>query len=245
MQIGAQLWLFHALLDEESMETVLTHLKAADYACVETMYGKPPQNRSVLDRLDLTCCATHIALCTMPEGAKLADFARRIGTETICVSGLLRWQERDADDYRRSAEALNVWGRRLQSEGLALAYHNHDFEFACVEGAGTGMDLLLSGLDPKVVSLCFDAGWAARAGHDPVPFLHEHTTRIRMLHLRDFRGAESVPLGAGDLDLSSVLAALPHLPNLQALMVEQDPGTATPTEDMAASQRFLKDRLGL
>ena len=245
MQIGAQLWLFHALLDEDSMETILTHLKAAGYACVETMYGKPPQNRSVLDRLDLTCCATHIALCTMPEGAKLADFARRIGTETICVSGLLRWQEREADDYRRSAEALNVWGRRLKSEGLALAYHNHDFEFAGVEGAATGMDLLLSGLDPEVVSLCFDAGWAERAGHDSADFLRQHPAHIRMLHLRDFRSAQSVPLGAGDLDLSSVLTTLPSLPNLQAILVEQDPGTTTPAEDMAESRRFLKERFSL
>ena len=171
MQIGAQLWLFHALIDEDSMETILTHLKAADYACIETMYGKPPQHRSVLDRLGLQCYATHIALCAMPEEAELVNFARRMGAETICVSGLLRWQERDADDYRRSAEALNVCGRRLRSEGLALAYHNHDFEFASVEGASTGMDLLLSGLDPEAASLCFDAGWAARAGHDPVAFL--------------------------------------------------------------------------
>jgi sugar phosphate isomerase/epimerase len=245
MQIGAQLWLFHALQDEDSMETVLTHLKAADYDCVETMYGKPPQNRSVLDRLDLKCYATHIALCTMPEGAELANFAHRMGAGTLCVSGLLRWQEREADDYRRSAEALNVWGRRLQSEGLALAYHNHDFEFAEVEGAATGMDLLLSGLDPKAVSLCFDAGWAARAGHDPVAFLLKHAAHIGTLHLRDFRGMESVPLGAGDLDLSSLLAALPHLPNLQALLVEQDPGTTTPTADMAASRSFLKERFGL
>ena len=245
MQIGAQLWLFHSVLDEDAMEAVLTQLKGADYACVETMFGQPPQQRAVLDRLGLRGYATHVALSAMPPEAELADFAHRMGAETICVSGLLHWHERTAEDYRRAAEALNVWGKRLQEEGLALHYHNHDFEFDVVEGAATGMDLLLSHLDPTRVSLCFDAGWAFKAGHDPLPFAARHTAQIKTVHLRDFRGAESVSLGAGDMDLSRIIPALTALPHLQAMLVEQDPATQTPVEDMAKSRRFLKEQFGL
>ena len=245
MQIGAQLWLFHSLLDEGQMETVLTRLKEAGYSCVETMYGKPPSHRAILDRLDLRCYATHIALSALPPGAELTDFAHRMGAETVCVSGLLRWQERAADDYRRAAEALNAWGKRFQEEGLALHYHNHDFEFAIVERASTGMDILLPQLDPAVVSLCFDAGWAVRAGVDPVEFATKHASLIKTLHLRDFRGALSVPLGAGDMNLSQIVPAMVALPNVQAALVEQDPATETPIEDMAISRRFLKEQFGL
>ncbi len=245
MHIGAQLWLFNAVLDEGEMEAILTELKAADYACVETMYGKPPKTRGVLDRLGLPCYATHAALSAMPPGRELADFAQGLGAQVVCVSGLIRWHEREADDYRRAADALNEWGQRLQNEGLTLHYHNHDFEFAVVEGAATGMDILLSRLDPAAAPLCFDAGWAVRAGHDPARFLTEHAARIGTLHLRDYRGEESVPLGAGDMDFSRLVPTLAALPNLRAALVEQDPATVTPFEDMAASRRFLKERFGL
>lgn len=213
MLSGAQLWLLHSLVDEDAMEAVLTQLKAAGYTCVETMYGKPLQHRAVLDRIGLRCYATHIALSAMPPGAEVADFAHRLGAETICVSGLLRWQERAADDYRRGAEALNAWGARFHQERLALHYHNHDFEFAAVEATLTGMEILLSQLDPALVSLCFDGGWAVRAGQDPLEFATKNGSRIKTLHVRDFRGTQSVPLGAGDMDLSHIiprLVALPH-----------------------------------
>ncbi len=227
------------------MGGVLAQLKEAGYACVETMFGRPPQRRAALDRLHLRCYAVHVALSAMPPEAELIDFTQGMGAETVCVSGLLRWEERAADDYRRAGEALNVWGQRLQNNGLALHYHNHDFEFAVVEGGATGMDLLLSRLDPGLVSLCFDAGWAFRAGHDLVRFAAQHASRIRTAHLRDFRGANSVPLGAGDIDLPGIVSALAALPHLQAMLVEQDPATETPVEDMAVSRRFLSAQCGL
>ncbi len=254
MQIGAQLWLFNAVLDENEMENILIPLKDSGYDFVEKLYNKPPHDAQVLNRLKMSCYATHIALSIMPpapesasdeKNEEVTDFVRNLGARIVCVSGLLQWRERSADDYRRSAAALNQWGRRLQAEGIALHYHNHEFEFEAVEGATTGMDILLSLLEPSVISLCFDAGWAALAGEDSVHFMRRHGDRIGTLHLRDFRGSVSVPLGSGDIDLSGILSLLPSLPNLQGVLVEQDPGTETPVADMIQSRLFLKNRFGL
>ena len=245
MQIGAQLWLFHTVMEDDVMTSILTQLRDAKYDYVETMYGKPPQNRAVLDSIGLRCYATHVALSAMPPRAELVDFAHRMGAETVCVSGLVRWNERTADDYRRGAAALNEWGARLQEDGLALHYHNHEFEFDAVEGAKTGMEMLLSDLDPSLVWLCFDAGWTSRSGHDPITFAAQYAQRIQTVHLRDFRGTQSVPLGAGDLDLTRIVPPLFALPQVQAILIEQDPATETPVADMADSRRFLQERFGL
>ena len=239
------MWLFSDIIDENNLETILTQLKDADYVCLETMFGKPPLRRDLLDRLGLTCYATHVALAAMPERTELTEFAHAMGAETVCVSGLIQWDERSADDYRRAADALNVLGAQLREDGLSLHYHNHDFEFAVVNGTATGMDLLASHLDPAVAPFCFDAGWALLAGHDAAEFAAKYASRIGTLHLRDFRDKKSVRLGAGSLDLAPVIAQIDALPNLRAVLVEQDPGTETAVEDMTASRRFLRDRFGL
>lgn len=105
------------------------------------------------------------------------------------------------------------------------------------------MDLLLAGCDPSRVGLCFDAGWAVRAGLDLLVFARTRAEWIGTLHLRDFRGAASVPLGAGDLDLRGTVPELLALPRLRAALVEQDPGGETPEAEMAQSRRFLCDLL--
>ena len=222
------------------MELILARLGEAGYEWIETMFGNPPRDRECLDRMGVSCYATHIALSLLPDLGDLTNFCHQMDAKVVCISGLLQWNERGADDYRRSADALNTLGHHLNDEGLTLQYHNHEFEFALVEGEATGMDLLLFGLDPEVVSLCVDAGWASLAGHDPVAFMLQHPDRIGTVHLRDFKGAKSVPLGRGDLDLKSTIAVLPKLPSAQVVLVEQDPGTADPVGDMIGSLRFLE-----
>ena len=167
-----------------------------------------------------------------------------MGARHICCSGPLQWNARTADDYRRTAAFLNAKGQRLREHGIQLHYHNHDFEFEKVEGEQTAMDLLLTKLDPNAVTLCFDAGWTERAGESAIEFLHRHSTRVVILHRRDFRGAQSVPLGKGDLDLAAQVALLPSLPNLEYLVVEQDP-SAAPLADLEESRTYLRNTFGL
>ena len=168
-----------------------------------------------------------------------------MGTNVVCVSGLLEWNDRTGEDYRRSAEAMNALGRRFRNEGLSLQYHNHDFEFDLVEDDVTGFDILLSNVDYEAVSLCFDAGWATRAGQNPVEFILRHQEIIRTIHLRDFQDGTSVSLGQGDLDLNSTLEILTKLTKLGAVMVEEDPGTSDPVGDMIKSRTYLVEAMKL
>ena len=241
MKIGAQLWLFNEVQDESVMDLTLSQLCSAGYSCVETMFGKPPYHRAILDRIGMSCYATHVALATVNDGSAVIEYCQRMGANVVCISGLLQWNERSANDYRRSASALNSLGRHLLAEGLSLQYHNHDFEFENVDGLTTGMDLLLSDLDPDVVTLCFDAGWVSKAGYDAVAFMLQHKERMGTVHMRDFKDSTSVPLGEGDLDLKSMVEVLPNLPTVQAVMVEQDPGTVDPVGDMRQSLIYLGD----
>jgi sugar phosphate isomerase/epimerase len=159
--------------------------------------------------------------------------------------GLLQWNERSANDYRMAAHALNERGRRLRDEGIHLHYHNHDFEFAQVDGAATGMDILLDELESDVVDLCLDIGWLWRAGLDPVKWMQQHREQIGYLHVRDFAGDKSVPLGQGNIQLKPIFETLHSLPAVRWSVVEQDPTSPDPLRSMSESRAYLQETSGL
>lgn len=245
MVITAQLWIFTQTDDWEiQCPDLLRGLAEAGYAAVEGMFGQAPRDRETRQAAGIAYGAAHLLPSNLEALEPLTDFLHAMDARHVCCSGPLQWHERTADDYRRTAAFLNEKGRRLRQQEIRLHYHNHEFEFEKVEGEQIAMDLLLSELDPDFVTLCFDAGWAQRAGQNAAAFLREHGPRIAFLHLRDFRVAQSVPLGQGEIDLPAQIALLPHLPNLEFLVVEQDP-SPNPLADMQASRRYLRDTFGL
>ena len=245
MKIAAQLWIFSQTPDWDAQAAdALRELAEAGYESVEGLYGKAPYDGETTRNAGIAYGAAHLTPSNLEPLEPLLDFLSVMGAGHVCSSGPLQWRGRTADDYRKTAEFLNMMGRRLRERGIRLHYHNHEFEFEEVEGEQMGMDLLLAELDPNSVTLCFDAGWAERAGQNAADFLREQGARVGFLHLRDFRGPQSVPLGRGDLDLAAQIALLPTLLNLQYLVVEQDP-SENPLEDMRISRAYLRKTFGL
>ena len=80
--------------------------------------------------------------------------------------------------------AVNVWsarlemGAKLNSSGLQLLYHNHDFEFAKFDGE-TMFDILLNNTDAKLVQAEVDSFWVAKGGHDAAQFIAKHKAACR------------------------------------------------------------------
>ena len=246
--IGTQLYIFRNTFDMESktdLDAVLQSVSAAGYETIEGFLGELTDYSDLLEKYNLRYAGAHCVLFELDDQKRAADYVTRMQGADICCSGLVRWNDRTAADYHEAIERLNEKGRYFRSRGIFLHYHNHDFEFEKVDGETTGMDLLLAGLDFSRIRLCFDAGWAWRAGLDPADFLKAHQEKIGVVHLRDFRGTESVELGAGEIPLDSLFAVLPDLSNLRQVIVEQDPTVPEPMHSMEASRKFLRQKFGL
>ena len=245
MIIAAQLYICNKMPDLDArIGGLLRGLKEAGYEAVEAMAGKAPHDKETLQTANIAYAAAHLTPPGLEPLAPLIEFLKEVDARHVCTSGPLQWNARTAGDYRQTADFLNAKGQQLREHGIHLHYHNHEFEFDRVDGEQTAMNLLLAALDPNAVTLCFDAGWAERAGQNAAAFMTEHGERIQFLHLRDFSGAQSVPLGQGDIDIAAQIALLPHLSNLQYLVVEQDPAP-DPLADMQASRRCLRETFGL
>ncbi len=242
--VGAQLYIFqkkHSLAQE--MEPILASLAGIGYTCIEGFYRGKQNFRDALDRCHLTYAAAHLVTSELSEPGEVADYVLQMGGRDVCVSGPIVWNERTPEDYRKTADFLNRASASLHSQGVTLNYHNHDFEFLPLENGETGMEILLQRLDFRTVKLCLDAGWVWRAESDPAAFLETHAEKIGVLHLRDFRGENSVPLGEGGLDQRTILAVIPALLSLRHVIVEQDPDAENPALAMKTSFDFLKGLL--
>jgi sugar phosphate isomerase/epimerase len=238
LSVAAQLYIFSQLPDLETQTPhLLTGLAEAGYDAVEGMYGKPPYTPAELSASGLRYYAPHLTPPQLNEGT---TFAEVMHATDICTSGPFTWNDRTPTDWQNTANVLNTYGVMLRAKNIHLHYHNHDFEFI-----DETFEPFINKLNPDAVSLCFDAGWAALAGHDPVAFLQQHAARIGVLHLRDFTGSVSTALGEGDLDIAPVIAQIPHLSNLRMLVVEHDPTDNNPLGAMVRSRYYLREQFGL
>ncbi len=246
MVIAAQIYVFTKLPNLTArMPGILLGLAEAGYEGIEGMIGHPPEGPEPLAAAGLKCFATHCGTSRLSAREEVLSVCRTMGTGAICNSGLPQWDRRRAEDYIAGSAAINALAAEYGRDGVTLHYHNHDFEFEAVDGRRTGMDLLLEELDFSRVKLCLDLGWAQVAGVDTVALLRDHAEKIGLVHLRDFSGRSSRPLGQGEIDLAPQIEAIGGLPNLQALVVEQDPDTEDPLGDTIAGRRYLRDRFGL
>jgi sugar phosphate isomerase/epimerase len=163
--------------------------------------------------------------------------------EVSCSRVIVPWMPEDdrrsADDVRRFAAELGGYARTLDRHGIRLGYHNHDFEFAPLDGT-TVWDILLAELPPDV-ELELDVYWASVGGRDPVAEIRATAGRVRLLHMKDREaGSEprDAPPGDGTLPFPSIVEAGREA-GVEWYIVEQDE-PRDPLADIARGRTYLE-----
>ena len=143
--------------------------------------------------------------------------------------------ERNLAGYQKLGGELKQWAAQAPA-GIRVGYHNHDFEFAKVDGDRTGLDVLAETAGPQV-DLELDIFWAVKAGQDPLAVARRHPNRIKLVHAKDAGPAperKMTDVGAGTIDFKGILTEL-KAGGLQWAMVEHD----DPTDALATARAGL------
>src|SRR5204863_145165 len=143
-----------------------------------------------------------------PSISYMADAAPVIGHRYLVLAWIPAEERHTLDDYKRWAERLNRAGTEAKAAGLQFAYHNHDFEFAPLEGK-LPYDVLLAETDPKLVQLEVDLYWITKGGQDPLAYFARWPGRFPMVHVKDSAGPPDhriVEVGAGKIDFKKIFA---------------------------------------
>lgn len=211
----------------------------------------PAELRAAFDKHGLACSSAHIS----PKGpngfsgdlAKLADELHVIGVKSA-IMPIFYIPERmgaadlrqagvqmTADEWKWNADFLNEKAAVLKTAGILAGYHNHNFEFAPLKDAKgaetTGMDILLKGTDPSLVTFEMDAGWVTAAGRDPFALLKAYPGRFTQMHVKDVKPTtqpnfelrqDPTEVGSGMIDWKRLLPAA-YDAGVRGFYYEQEP----------------------
>ncbi|WP_435096609.1 sugar phosphate isomerase/epimerase family protein [Halorubrum sp. N11] len=189
---------------EDPLTTVLDRVGDTTFAGVEFAGLDGATPAAVAETLaddGLSPAAAHVGLEEIeadPDG--VAATASKIGTDDVVVPWLGPEHFESVAAAEAAADRLSAAADALADRDLRLHYHNHDQEFASLDGR-PALTHLLEAADG--VGLELDVGWAGVAGQDPLAYLEAHGDRITLVHLKDYDAAagDTVVVGAGDLDL--------------------------------------------
>ena len=223
--VAAQLYTVRDALAADLPDT-LSDVRALGYTRVELagLHGRSPAEvRAALDRAGLMPVASHIAwerLRDDPEGALAETIA--LGAPAMVLAWTPPEARRSPADWDRIAQIVNRAGRLASARGVAMLYHNHDFEWASVDGV-VPFDRLLAGFDRSVVALELDLYWLALAEREPGQVFDAWPGGVMMIHLKDMAadGTAMADAGTGRLPFGRWLAD-PRARSIRALVVERD-----------------------
>ncbi len=183
--------------------------------------------RDILQKHGMRVCVTHKPLERMLNDAdRLIEEHKIIGCDAIGLGSAPGEYRGSAEKVREFIAAANGIGQKLKQHGMTFNYHNHDFEFAPLEGGATMMDLLLKETDPETFRFIPDVMWAHYAGQDPAELLYKMRGRVKVLHFKDYILNEAgerrfVSLGRGRTNLKDCYEAAKEL-GIPYIMYEQD-----------------------
>lgn len=242
--LGAQLYTVRREL-EKDFEGTLAGVAALGFREVEFAgyHNRPPARvKAALEGAGLNAPSAHVPVSALRGGLReVIEAAHTVGHKYLVCAYLPAEERRTLDDYRRLAELFNRAGEQCRQAGIQFGYHNHDFEFAPLEGA-VPYDLLLARTDARLVKLELDLYWITKANQSPLDYFRRHPGRFPLVHVKDMDATPRryfTEAGRGVVDFKSIFAAARRA-GVRHYFVEQDETPGPPLASLKASLDYLK-----
>jgi sugar phosphate isomerase/epimerase len=217
-KISIQLYTLRSVL-ENDLEGTLDALADIGYRKVELAgtYGRSAAEfRKLLDARRIKATSTHVGIDGDINQA-IAD-AKVLGNRRSNVP----WANFGTiAEWSAFADQLEAAGKAYRRAGIGFGYHNHNQEFALVDGVRP-FDVLTRRTSRKNVSFEMDLFWVVAGGADPVREFYRIAGRVKQYHVKD-RTPEGgfADLGEGVIDFRRIFRATRPL-EVEEYIVEND-----------------------
>jgi sugar phosphate isomerase/epimerase len=162
---------------------------------------KPADIKKTINDAGLTCPSCHFGFPEL-QGDKLnesIDFAQQMGLSQMICSTFWLPKTATLKDYQDSAEKLNKAADTIKKAGMQAGFHNHDFEFATLDGKLI-YDALMQTFDPDLVKMQFQTE-VINLGYKASTYFKKYPGRFISAHLSDWTAdKKEVPVGQGVID---------------------------------------------
>jgi sugar phosphate isomerase/epimerase len=118
-----------------------------------------------------------------------ADSHKAIGCNTMVVPSLPsqgRGISMEIDFLNRVCEYFNDINAIAKERGMRAGFHNHAAEELKLPNGKIILDYIVENTDPTFFIQLDNHNMIHPHGRDPIPFLHQYNTRIKVLHVKDY-----------------------------------------------------------
>lgn len=224
------------------------NLELANYADGKFYGYVPAEFRKMVNDLGMDIVSSHTSVeaagITMESAKKMADDHALLGVK-YCVQPWVEEVNRNIESYKKMIADWNQVGAVMKEVGIQFGYHNHNFEFANIDGIVPYYDIFMPEMDANLITMELDMYWATKAGQDPVEMFNKYPGRFQLFHFKDM-SQQSAPfydvvkdditsVGAGLIDFKRIYAAR-ETAGMKYMFVEDDnQGNGKPFEALEIS----------
>lgn len=224
------------------------YLELANYANGKFYGYSPAELKKMAADLGMEVLSSHTQVeaagITLDNAQKMADDHASLGVK-YCIQPWINEEDRNIESYKKMIADWNQVGKIMKATGIQFGYHNHNFEFANINGVVPYYDIFLPEMDPDLITMEIDFFWATKAGQDPVEMFKKYPGRFQLFHMKDMFTNEApffevikndiAPVGAGVIDFKRFMAAKEQA-GMKYLFVEDDnQGNGKPFEALETS----------
>ncbi len=267
MALPVALQIYSVRKDASSdLRSTLEKVKKMGYAGVEFagLYGNAPEDiKKMCEEIGLVPISAHVPYRDMvadPEKV-LADY-ETIGCKFVAIPYLGEEDRPGTENFPKVIENAKLIGKVAKEKGMQLLYHNHDFEFATINGK-YALEVLYDEVDADLLKTELDTCWVNVGGEEPAAYVRKFSGRAPVVHLKDFFGEKSDdmyeligiekkaparpanfefrPVGSGVQNFPEILKAAEDA-GAEWVIVEQDQPSMglSPLECAEKSREYLK-----
>ena len=202
----------YSLRDYGDLDSQLSALAEIGFKRVEIMGSHIDQARDVRARLDahgLSAPTGHVSMDALRSRLDwVAEQAQIIGIQELYMPALPDAERTgSADEWERVGAQLGWMAEKLKAQGLALGYHNHDWDVRPLAGGAIPLERLFAGAGGSPLTFEADLAWLVRGGADPVAWMRSQQKRLTAVHVKDLARESADPaeegwsdVGAGTMD---------------------------------------------
>ena len=191
--------------------------------------------RDTLDACGLKVSGTHTgwAELTADRIDETIAYHKELGNTNIIIPGMPMGTE---EELNKAIDLINEAQPKLAAAGIALGYHNHEYEFKMMAYGKIPHEELEKRTN---VEFEIDTFWAYFAGLNPVEVLERLKDRIRVIHLKDgLLDRSGRSLGEGIAPVAAVREYA--IKNGLRMVVESEGLQPTGLEEVGRCIRYLR-----
>jgi sugar phosphate isomerase/epimerase len=210
------------------------NLELAGYADGKFYGYVPAEFKKIVNDLGMDVVSSHAAVESTgitPETAKvMANAHAEVGVK-FCVQPWVNEPDRTIETYKKMIGDWNEVGRIMKGVGIQFGYHNHNFEFASIDGVVPYYDIFMPEMDADLITMELDLFWANKAGQDPIAMFNKYPGRFQLLHFKDMKTKQApffdvikddvCSVGVGVIDFKAIYKAK-DIAGMKYFFVEDD-----------------------